>query len=48
MRITRFETLFVRPRWPFLNVHTGEGLAGLGEPIAEGCAQAVAAGVHDK
>jgi galactonate dehydratase len=46
MRITRVETLLVKPRWLFLKIHTDEGLVGLGEPILEGraktCAQAVA------
>lgn len=46
MRITRLETLLVKPRSLFLKVHTDEGLVGLGEPILEGraatCAQAVA------
>ncbi|HNT73419.1 MAG TPA: galactonate dehydratase [Anaerolineae bacterium] len=46
MKITRLETLLVKPRWLFLKIHTDEGLVGLGEPILEGraltCAQAVA------
>lgn len=45
MKITRLETLLVKPRWLFLKIHTDEGLVGLGEPILEGraltCAQAV-------
>ncbi len=47
MRITRLETLFVKPRWLFLKVHTDEGIVGLGEPIVEGRAQTVAAAVHE-
>ncbi len=46
MKITRLETLLVKPRWLFLKIHTDEGLVGLGEPILEGraktCATAVA------
>ncbi len=46
MKITRLETILVKPRWLFLKVYTDEGLVGLGEPILEGraltCAQAVA------
>lgn len=46
IRITRLETYLVKPRWLFLEVHTDEGITGLGEPIVEGraktCAEAVA------
>jgi galactonate dehydratase len=46
IRITRLETMLVRPRWLFLKVHTDAGLVGWGEPIVEGraktCAEAVA------
>jgi len=47
MRITRLETIYVRPRWLFLKVHTDEGIVGLGEPVVEGRAQTVAAAVHE-
>jgi galactonate dehydratase len=47
MKITRLETIFVKPRWLFLKVHTDEGIVGLGEPIVEGRAQTVAAAVHE-
>ncbi|HMO55909.1 MAG TPA: galactonate dehydratase [Roseiflexaceae bacterium] len=47
MKITRLETLFVKPRWLFLKVHTDEGIIGLGEPIVEGRAQTTAAAVHE-
>ncbi len=47
MKITRLETLFVKPRWVFLKVHTDAGLVGLGEPIVEGQSKATAAAVHD-
>ena len=36
MKITRLETLLVKPRWLFLKVHTDAGLVGLGEPVLEG------------
>ena len=45
LKITRLETLLVKPRWLFLKVHTNAGIVGLGEPILEGraltCATAV-------
>lgn len=45
LKITRLETLLVKPRWLFLKVHTDAGIVGLGEPILEGraktCAEAV-------
>jgi galactonate dehydratase len=47
MKITKLETLFVKPRWLFLKVHTDEGIVGLGEPVVEGRAQTVAAAVHE-
>jgi galactonate dehydratase len=47
MKITRLETLFVKPRWLFLKVHTDEGIIGLGEPIVEGRSQTVAAAVQE-
>ena len=46
LRITKLETLLVKPRWLFLKVHTDEGIVGWGEPVTEGraktCAEAVA------
>jgi galactonate dehydratase len=47
MRITRLETLLVKPRWLFLKIHTDEGLVGLGEPIVEGRALTVAQAVAE-
>jgi galactonate dehydratase len=45
LKITRLETVLVKPRWLFLKVHTNAGIVGLGEPITEGraltCAEAV-------
>ena len=47
MKITKLETIFVKPRWLFLKMHTDEGIVGLGEPIVEGRTQTVAAAVHE-
>lgn len=47
MRITRLETLYVKPRWVFLKMHTDEGIVGLGEPVVEGRSQTVAAAVQE-
>jgi galactonate dehydratase len=47
MKITQLETIFVKPRWLFLKVHTDEGLVGLGEPVVEGRAQTVASAVQE-
>src|SRR5262245_57389908 len=45
IKITKLETMLVKPRWLFLKVHTNAGIVGLGEPITEGraltCATAV-------
>src|SRR5204863_1595169 len=45
LKITKLETLLIKPRWLFLKVHTNAGIVGLGEPILEGraltCAEAV-------
>ena len=47
MRITRLETVLVRPRWLFLKVHTDAGIVGLGEPIVEGRAETCIAAVKE-
>src|SRR6185295_2420942 len=36
LKITKVETLLVKPRWLFLKIHTDAGIVGLGEPITEG------------
>ncbi|NOT59636.1 MAG: galactonate dehydratase [Acidobacteria bacterium] len=36
VKITKLETLLVKPRWMFLKIHTSAGVIGLGEPITEG------------
>jgi galactonate dehydratase len=47
LRITKLETLFIKPRWLFLKVHTNAGIVGLGEPVVEGRAATVAAAVKE-
>jgi galactonate dehydratase len=47
LRITRLETMLVKPRWLFLKVHTNAGIVGLGEPVVEGRALTVAAAVKE-
>jgi galactonate dehydratase len=47
MHITKLETFLVKPRWLFLEIHTDEGLVGLGEPILEGRALTVAQAVAE-
>jgi galactonate dehydratase len=47
IRITKLETILVKPRWLFLKVHTDEGIVGLGEPITEGRALTCDAAVKE-
>ena len=47
IRITKLETLLVKPRWLFLKVHTDAGIVGLGEPIVEGRARTVATAIEE-
>jgi galactonate dehydratase len=47
LRITKLETLFVKPRWLFLKIHTDAGIVGLGEPILEGRAKTCAAAIEE-
>src|SRR5271156_5222574 len=47
LRITKLETIFVKPRWLFLKVHTNAGIVGLGEPVVEGRAATVATAVKE-
>ena len=47
IRITKLETILVKPRWLFLKIHTNAGIVGLGEPIVEGRALTVAAAVKE-
>jgi galactonate dehydratase len=47
LRITKLETLLVKPRWLFLKIHTNAGIVGLGEPVIEGRAATVATAVKE-
>jgi galactonate dehydratase len=47
LRITKLETILVKPRWLFLKVHTDEGVIGLGEPLTEGRAKTCAMAVSE-
>jgi len=47
LRITRLETLLVKPRYLFLKIHTDAGVVGLGEPIVEGRARTCATAVEE-
>lgn len=47
IKVTRLETLLVKPRWLFLKVHTDAGIVGLGEPVVEGRARTVAEAVKE-
>ena len=47
MKITKLTTFVVPPRWLFLKIETDEGITGWGEPVVEGRAAAVAAGVDE-
>ena len=46
MKITRIEILKVPPSWIWVQVHTDEGLTGLGEPYLENHAESVIAEVR--
>jgi galactonate dehydratase len=47
LKVTKLETLMVKPRWLFLKIHTDAGIVGLGEPIVEGRAETVATAVKE-
>jgi galactonate dehydratase len=47
LRVTRLETILVKPRWLFLKVHTNAGIIGLGEPIVEGRALTVQTAIRE-
>lgn len=47
MKITDFKLYQIEPRWLFLKVETDEGVSGWGEPIIEGRAHTVGAGVTE-
>src|ERR1041385_2696059 len=47
LKITKVETIFVKPRWLFLKVHPNAGITGRGEPIVEGRAKTVATAIEE-
>src|SRR5205823_11095607 len=47
IRVTKLETMLVKPRWLFLKIHTNAGIVGLGEPIVEGRALTVQTAVKE-
>jgi len=47
LKITKVETLLVKPRWLLLKIHTNAGIVGLGEPILEGRAKTCATAVEE-
>ncbi len=47
MKITRLETIRVKPRWTFLKVHTDAGITGIGEPITESRSRTTAEAVAE-
>ena len=47
VKITKLETILVRPRWLFLKIHTNVGVVGLGEPIVEGRALTCQAAIKE-
>lgn len=47
MKITKFTTYRLAPRWMFLKIETDAGITGWGEPVIEGKARSVEAAVHE-
>lgn len=47
MRITRIETLHLRPRWLVVRLHTDAGITGLGEATLEGRSLTVETALHE-
>lgn len=47
MKITKLETIKVKPRWMFLKMYTDTDLVGLGEPVLEGHCLAVDAVIKE-
>ena len=47
LKITKLETILVKPRWLFLKIHTNAGIVGLGEPVVEGRALTCAAAIKE-
>ncbi len=47
VKITRLETILIKPRWLFLKIHTDAGVIGLGEPLLEGRALTVMTAIKE-
>lgn len=47
MKISKYSTWIVPPRWLFLKIETSTGIVGWGEPVIEGKAHTVEAAVHE-
>src|SRR3954449_430708 len=47
LKVTKLETILVKPRWLFLKVHTDAGIIGLGEPLTEGRALTLRTAVQE-
>ncbi|MGI6456453.1 MAG: galactonate dehydratase [bacterium] len=47
MKITRLETIHVKPRWLFLKIHTDQDIVGVGEPTLEGRCRTVETAIRE-
>ena len=47
VKITKLETILVKPRWIFLKIHTDAGVVGLGEPLLEGRALTIQTAIKE-
>ena len=47
VKITKLETILVKPRWIFLKIHTDVGVIGLGEPLLEGRALTIQTAIKE-
>src|SRR5215211_5494088 len=47
LKITKLETILVKPRYLFLKIHTDANIIGLGEPVLEGRAKTCATAIEE-
>ena len=47
LKVTKLETILVKPRWIFLKIHTNAGIVGLGEPLLEGRALTIKTAIEE-
>ncbi|MBE9462477.1 galactonate dehydratase [Dyadobacter subterraneus] len=47
VKITKLETILIKPRWIFLKIHTDVGVTGLGEPLLEGRALTIQTAIKE-